>query len=142
MPEYLLELYVSRADAYLAAGDGRSIREAAEELLALCRQRDLGVMAIKAVARRPWSDGRSMGDPERWASSWYEPAASDEELDRGVNFALSTPGVHAFCTPGDIGLLPRVLNSVDRLIPLTAAQRQDAVDAMASEELIFPMSSA
>jgi hypothetical protein len=32
MPEYLLELYVSRADAYLAGGDGRSIREAAEEL--------------------------------------------------------------------------------------------------------------
>jgi hypothetical protein len=32
MPEYLLELYVSPADAYLAAGDGRSIREAAEEL--------------------------------------------------------------------------------------------------------------
>ena len=32
MPEYLLELYVSEADAYLAAGDGRSIREAAEEL--------------------------------------------------------------------------------------------------------------
>ena len=35
MPEYLLELYVSRADAYLAAGDGRSIREAAEELTRL-----------------------------------------------------------------------------------------------------------
>ena len=32
MPEYMLELYVSRTDAYLAAGDGRSIREAAEEL--------------------------------------------------------------------------------------------------------------
>jgi hypothetical protein len=32
MPEYLLELYVSPADAYLAAGDGRSIREAADEL--------------------------------------------------------------------------------------------------------------
>ena len=32
MPEYLIELYVSPADAYLAPGDGRSIREAAEEL--------------------------------------------------------------------------------------------------------------
>jgi hypothetical protein len=32
MPEYLLELYVSQADAYLAAGDGRTIREAADEL--------------------------------------------------------------------------------------------------------------
>ena len=32
MPEYLLELYVSQADAQLAAGDGASIRAAAEEL--------------------------------------------------------------------------------------------------------------
>src|SRR6202167_3603408 len=31
-------------------------REPAEELLALCAQRDLGVMVIKAVARRPWDD--------------------------------------------------------------------------------------
>jgi hypothetical protein len=114
-------------------------REAAEELLALCGQRDLGVMAIKAVAHRPWRDGRSMGDSERWANSWYEPAASDEAIDRGVHFALSTPGVHGFCTPGDIALLPRVLDSADRLRPLSAAQRQEAMAAMAEEDLIFPM---
>jgi aryl-alcohol dehydrogenase-like predicted oxidoreductase len=114
-------------------------RESAEELLALCGQRDIGVMAIKAVAHRPWSDGRAMGDGERWASSWYEPAASDEDIDRGVHFALSTPGVQAFCTPGDIGLLPRVLDSAERYVPLFDAQRQAAIDAMASADLIFPM---
>jgi len=32
MPEYLLELYVSRIDGDLAVDDGRSVREAAEEL--------------------------------------------------------------------------------------------------------------
>ena len=32
MPDYLLELYVSRNDADLAAEDGRSIREAAHQL--------------------------------------------------------------------------------------------------------------
>jgi aryl-alcohol dehydrogenase-like predicted oxidoreductase len=114
-------------------------REAAEELLALCGQRDLGVMAIKAVARRPWRDGRSLGHGERWATSWYEPASSDEDIDRGVHFALSTPGVHGFCTPGDIALLPRVLDAADRYRPLTAAQRQEAMAAMAEEDLIFPM---
>ncbi len=123
-------------------------REPAEELLALCGQRDLGVMpAIKAVARRPWDDGRPMtdavnGSPAtsgRWADSWYEPVASDEEMDRGVQFALSTPGVHGFCTPGDIALLPRVLDAADRAVPMRAAERQAAVDAMASDQLIFPM---
>jgi aryl-alcohol dehydrogenase-like predicted oxidoreductase len=122
-------------------------REPAEELLALCGQRDIGVMAIKAVAHRPWADRRSLADVAaddpttsgRWASSWYEPAASDEDIERGVRFALDTPGVCGFCTPGDIDLLPRVLTAADRATPLSASERQGAVDAMASTALIFPM---
>jgi aryl-alcohol dehydrogenase-like predicted oxidoreductase len=124
-----------------------SYREPAEELLAVCGERDIGVMAIKAVAHRPWADRRPLADVAsdeaaagaRWATSWYEPAASDEDIDRGVRFALGTPGVHGFCTPGDIDLLPRVLNAADRVVPLTVSERQDAIDAMASTELIFPM---
>ncbi len=122
-------------------------REAAEELLELCAARDIGVMVIKAAAHRPWADHRPLGDaiagsPEtadRWASSWYEPATTDDEMDRGIHFALSTPGVHAFCTPGDIGLLPRVLASAERYAPMSDQERAAAVDAMAAEELIFPM---
>jgi aryl-alcohol dehydrogenase-like predicted oxidoreductase len=122
-------------------------REPAEELLALCAQRDLGVMVIKAAAHRPWADRRPLseavdGSPAtagRWASSWYEPVASDDELDRGIHFALSTPGVHGFCTPGDMAILPRVLASAERLQPMGEEARRAAVDAMADDELIFPM---
>jgi aryl-alcohol dehydrogenase-like predicted oxidoreductase len=122
-------------------------REPAEELLATCAQRDVGVMVIKAVARRPWADHRPLGDAvagdpattERWATSWYEPQASEEEIDRGVHFALSTPGVHAFCTPGDIALLPRVLASAERYAGMSDDERHVAVEVMAAEELIFPM---
>jgi len=122
-------------------------REPAEELLALCAQRDLGVMVIKAAAQRPWADRRPLseaveGSPataERWADSWYEPASTDDDLDRGIHFALSTPGVHAFCTPGDRALLPRVLASAERYRPLGEEQRRVAVDSMAGDELIFPM---
>jgi len=122
-------------------------REPAEALLALCAERDLGVMAIKAVARRPWEDGRPLADAvagnpataARWADSWYEPQAEDEAIDRGVRFALSTPGVHALCTPGDRALLPRVLASAECAAPMSDDERRGAVDAMAAEELIFPM---
>ena len=122
-------------------------RDAAEELLELCAARDIGVMVIKAAAHRPWADHRPLGDAiagspetaERWATSWYEPAMTDDEMDRGIHFALSTPGVHAFCTPGDIGLLPRVLASAERYAPMSDEDRAAAVDAMAREELIFPM---
>ncbi|HEY1827681.1 MAG TPA: aldo/keto reductase [Acidimicrobiales bacterium] len=132
---------------YPALWSRPDFREPAEELLALCAQRDLGVMVIKAAARRPWGDRRPLadavqGDPattERWADSWYEPASTDEDLDRGIHFALSTPGVHAFCTPGDIDLLPRVLAAANRYDGMSDRQRSAAVAAMAEEELIFPM---
>jgi aryl-alcohol dehydrogenase-like predicted oxidoreductase len=122
-------------------------REAAEELLAECAGRDVGVMAIKAVARRPWPDGSPLGDAvagtdataDRWAFAWYEPQRTDEEIDRGVRFALSTPGVHAFCTPSDIPLLPRVLAAAERDTGMDDAARAAAVVAMAGEQLIFPM---
>jgi aryl-alcohol dehydrogenase-like predicted oxidoreductase len=124
-------------------------REPAEELVALCAERDLGVMVIKAAARRPWADGRPLADAVassaatsgRWADSWYEPQDGDDALDRGIHFALSTPGVHAFCTPGDMQLLPRVLASAERYRPLGQEGRRAAIEAMASEELIFPMPS-
>jgi aryl-alcohol dehydrogenase-like predicted oxidoreductase len=122
-------------------------REPAEELLALCAERDLGVMAIKAAARRPWADRRPLADAlagsssttDRWADSWYEPQATDADLDRGIHFALSTPGVHAFCTPGDIARLPRVLASAERYEPMGDEARRAVVETMAAEELIFPM---
>jgi aryl-alcohol dehydrogenase-like predicted oxidoreductase len=122
-------------------------REPAEELLAVCAERDVGVMVIKAAARRPWADRRPLAEAvdgsaatsTRWADSWYEPQRGNDELDRGIHFALSTPGVHAFCTPGDIALLPQVLASAERYVPIDDEGRRGAVEAMASEELIFPM---
>jgi aryl-alcohol dehydrogenase-like predicted oxidoreductase len=121
-------------------------RADAEALLATCAERDVGVMAIKAVARRPWADGRSLaasleGDPSteaRWADSWYEPVQGDA-IARGVSFALSTPGVHAFCTPGDTGLLPDVLAAAASYQPASSAQRDAAVAEMNDEPVIFPI---
>jgi aryl-alcohol dehydrogenase-like predicted oxidoreductase len=108
-------------------------RAAAEELLAEGADRDVGVMAIKAVARRPW------GDTPPTATTWYEPWTTGDEIERGVSFALSTPGVHAFCTTGDLGLLPRVLEAADRYRPLDASERDRAMAAMADEEILFPL---
>ena len=108
-------------------------RTAAEGLLALCAERDVGVMAIKAVARRPWPAG------DRPPSPWYEPWAEPSAVARGVGFALSTPGVHAFCTPGDLGLLPLVLDAAATFAPMSGAERDEAVAAMADQPVIFPM---
>lgn len=109
-------------------------RADAEALLDECARRDVGVMVIKAVAWRPWGD-----DPKEPGSPWYRPYRSPEAVRRGVRFALSTPGVHALCTPGDLRLLPLVLDEVGAYEPLDEAARDATIAAMADEPLIFPL---
>lgn len=108
-------------------------RADAEALLAECAARDVGVMAIKAVARRPW------GARTRSATTWYEPQADAATIGRGVAFALSTPGVHAFCTPGDLRLLPLTLDAAEAPALLDDSDRQAAMALAAEDEIIFPL---
>ena len=107
-------------------------RADAEALLEECAARDVGVMAIKAVARRPWGDG------EVTATTWYHPHTDADRIATGIRFALSTPGVHAFCTPGDVRLLPLALAAAADAEPLDADERVTAMEDAAGEELIFP----
>jgi len=108
-------------------------RRDAEALLDHAGERDVGVMAIKAAAARPWAGRRHT------SATWYEPYTSSDEVARGVRFALSTPGVHAFCTPGDVEVLRVALDACERFTPMGAAERQEAVAAAAREPSIFPM---
>lgn len=108
-------------------------RAHAEDLLEEAGRRDVGVMAIKAAAARPW------GERAHTASTWYEPFTGPEALSRGIRFTLSVPGVHAFCTPGDTTVLPRALEAASDFVPMDDTERQAAIAAMAAEPSIFPM---
>ena len=103
------------------------------ELLAECAARDVGVMVIKAVAKQPWGERT----PTHW--TWYEPQTTVEGITAGIRFALSHPGVHAFCTPGDLQLLPTVLDAAETFVPLTDQERLEAVSAAADDSIIFPL---
>ena len=105
-------------------------RRDAEALLALCAERDVGVMAIKAGAARPW------GDTEKWATTWYEPR---RDIETGVRFTLSVPGVAAFCTPGDVRVLEQALDAAERFTPMTEDEQRAAIDAVRDEAHIFPI---
>ena len=108
-------------------------RADAEALLSECARRDVGVMAIKAVARRPW------GDRQVDTTSWYEPFRSFMEIERGVRFALSIPGVHAFCTPSSRDVMPLAIDAAEDFTALCDEEREAAIEAMQVEPLIFPL---
>lgn len=108
-------------------------RSDVQALLAHCRVHDVGVQVIKAVSWRPW------GERTPDADTWYEPRTDPALIDRGVAFALSTPGVHCIATPGDRALLGPVLDAADRAGFVSTSRRQAMVRDAASEPLIFPI---
>lgn len=108
-------------------------RDDAEALLEEAQRRDVGVMAIKAGAARPW------GDRSRTSTTWYEPYTDLHGLRRGIEFVLSIPGVAGFCTPGDISVLTDALDIAGSVTAMDAEQRQRAIEETAREQMIFPM---
>lgn len=105
-------------------------RRDAETLLSLCAERDIGVMAIKAGAARPW------GEREKWATSWYEPRT---DVEPGVRFTLSVPGVHAVATPGDVAVTKQAIDAAARFTPMSDDERRATIDAARDEPHIFPI---
>ncbi len=118
-------------------------RRDADALLELCAARDVGVMAIKSVARRPWPGGSGMSpeqrDEDRFATTWYEPFDSPADVARGVSFTLSVPGVHASCTPGDLQILRTTLDAAERFVPMDEGERDAAIADASSLPTIFPI---
>ncbi len=108
-------------------------RRDAESLLQHAAEHDVGVMAIKAVAARPW------GDRPHSTTTWYEPYVDPGDVDRSVRFTLSVPGVHALCTPSDIGVLGLVLDVVAGDTAMDDAERAESLASAAGEACIFPM---
>lgn len=105
-------------------------RERAEELLRVCRERDVGTMIIKSITRGPWS-----GLPETHAT-WYRPFEEAGEIQRAVDFVLSHD-VTGLCTAGDTTLLPLVLEACERFTPMGELERERAILDGASFEPLF-----
>jgi aryl-alcohol dehydrogenase-like predicted oxidoreductase len=91
---------------YFMARDER-YRQGFEDLLAICRERDVAVQVIKSIARGPWATA------DRTRTTWYQPLEDQADIDRAVHWALGLPGVF-LNTPGDLTLLPRVLDAAAR----------------------------
>ncbi|MGH7357135.1 MAG: aldo/keto reductase [Candidatus Rokuibacteriota bacterium] len=82
-------------------------RRSFEDVLGICRERNVAVQVIKSVARGPWAAA------DRTHTTWYQPLEAQADIDRAVHWALGTPGVF-LNTAGDLALLPKVLDAAGR----------------------------
>jgi len=90
-----------------------------EEVLSVCRERNVAVQVIKSIARGPWATAA------RTHTTWYQPLEDQADIDRAVHWVLDLPGVF-LNTAGDLTLLPRVLDAASRF------ERRPSDDEMAA----------
>jgi aryl-alcohol dehydrogenase-like predicted oxidoreductase len=82
-------------------------RQAFDEVLTICRERNVAVQVIKAIARGPWAT------TDRTHATWYQPLEAQADIDRAVHWAMGIPGIH-LNSAGDLTLLPRFLDAASR----------------------------
>jgi aryl-alcohol dehydrogenase-like predicted oxidoreductase len=107
-----------------------SFRRDAERVLRMAAERDVGVMIIKSIAKGLW------GEREQAYNTWYEPFDTQEEIERGVRFALSQP-VTAIVSAGDVRLLPMVLRAGEEFQSMGADEQAALIEQGAALEPIF-----
>ena len=107
-----------------------AFRKDAEELIGLCKEKDVGMMIIKSITKGPW------GNKEKTATTWYEPFNQMEEIQQAVNFALSYE-VTGICTAGDTKVLPMVLKACQNFSPMDEAQREAMIQSGEQFEPLF-----
>lgn len=84
------------------------------QVLARAREKKMGILALKAMAKGPWPEGASRS---QYPKCWYEPLSDKEDARMGLRFTLSHP-VTAAIPPGDGNLFKLALELRDSLKPL------------------------
>ena len=108
----------------------QTYRIQSEQLLDLCRERQVGTMIIKAIAKGEWGE-----QPQR-LNTWYQPFEDPDMIQAGVDFALSQP-VTGICTAGELSLLPDVLQACQSYQRLTPAEQQRMIESGRKYQPLF-----
>jgi aryl-alcohol dehydrogenase-like predicted oxidoreductase len=101
-----------------------SYRADYEALVNEVQRQDVGLMTIKAVARRNWREGA-----ERSHATWYEPYADQARITAAVSWVLSHREVTGIPTPGDVGLLGMLIHAEQNRTSPAGAEAELARDA-------------
>ena len=79
-----------------------------DQLTRVCRQRNVAVQTMKAIARGPIGK-----QPRKYNTYFYEPLESQEAIDKSVHWAMGLEGSFVI-TAGDLQFVLRMLQSAER----------------------------
>jgi aryl-alcohol dehydrogenase-like predicted oxidoreductase len=93
-----------------------------QALVGEVQAQDAGLMIIKVASRRNWPE-----PVEHGYTTWYEPFDDQERITAAVAWVLSHPEVSGIATPGDVRLLPLVIEAERRLRETTLAEVEEVL---------------
>jgi aryl-alcohol dehydrogenase-like predicted oxidoreductase len=91
-----------------------------EEVVQICRKRNVAVQSIKSLARGPW------GITPQNRNTWYQPLEEQEDIDLAVHWVLGRSDVF-LNTVGDIDLLAKALDAASRFSKRPAIEEMNAM---------------
>lgn len=100
-------------------------------LLKVARKKDVGTIAIKAVAKRPWEG------PMHMYLTWYEPFDEQAEIDKSLWYTLSQD-ITTAAMPGDLHLWPMVIDAAERFRAMDAREQVGVVSEVRRYRPLFP----
>ena len=101
----------------LSTDDG--YRRDYEALVDEIKAQDAGLMTIKTISRRNWTQPE--GDQPY--ATWYEPFDQQEYIDAAVSFVLSYQEITGIAMVGDVTLVPNMLEAEGRRTSREEAER-------------------
>ena len=111
---------------YVLSRDAAYLR-AYQALVAEAQSGDVGLMIIKSASRRNWP-----ADGEHQYTTWYEPFDDQERITAAVAWVLSHPEVTGIATPGDVRLLPLLIEAERQAAELSAARAEEILAGAAN----------
>ena len=93
----------------------------AEELIRICNNKDVGIQAIKMLARGGW-EGVT---PD--IGTWYDAHREQPEIEQALWWQLSQP-IHTAPSCGESSLLPMVLDAAERFEILSNRHQEQIIE--------------
>lgn len=90
------------------------------QVVAKAKNKNMGILALKAMARTQWSEGQKRTHPK----CWYEPVTDPVESELAIRFTLSEP-ITAAVTPGHSDLFRRAVEVAENFQPLSETERAE-----------------
>ncbi len=102
-------------------------------VLKLAQEKNVGVIAIKAISRRRWTFAKKYG-------TWYQPLDEQIWIDDAVGYTLSQEGVTTYSLPCDLRLWPLVLEAGKKFKKLDTSGQKEIIQRAKADSFkpLFP----